>query len=130
VVPPVAARVAEYAVPTVPPGREVVVIESGRPEITTIDRLAVAVIGGLWESVTATVKLKVPTVVGVPKMTPVEALRVSPGGSEPTDTDQVSGGFTLNAVRVAEYAVPTWPPGTEVVVIANGRVTEMKIESA
>ena len=42
-------------------------------------------------SVALTVKLAVPAVVGVPEMVPL-ALRFSPAGSEPVDTDQVYGG--------------------------------------
>ena len=71
-----------------PPGREVVLTESGAEE-TVIDRLAEAVLAGLLESVTCTVKLEVPAAVGVPVMAPVEALRLSPAGSEPLVSDQV-----------------------------------------
>jgi len=66
----------------VPDGREVVVTESGATE-TVIDRLAVAVLAGLLESVTVTVKLEVPEVLGLPVIAPLEALRLSPAGSEP-----------------------------------------------
>jgi hypothetical protein len=72
----------------VPPGREVVVTESGAEE-TVIDKLAEAVFTGLLESVTCTVKLEVPVAVGVPVMAPLEALRLSPPGSEPEVTFQV-----------------------------------------
>jgi hypothetical protein len=66
----------------VPGGREVVVTESGGAE-TVIDKLVVAVLAGLLESVAVTVKLEVPKAVGVPVMAPLEALRLSPAGSEP-----------------------------------------------
>jgi len=72
----------------VPDGREVVVTESGATE-TVIDRLAVAVLAGLLESVTSTVKPEVPDALGVPVMAPDEALRLSPAGSEPLITAQV-----------------------------------------
>ena len=71
-----------------PDGREVVVTESGATE-TVIDRLAVAVLAGLLESVTSTVKPEVPDALGVPVMAPDEALRLSPAGSEPLITAQV-----------------------------------------
>jgi hypothetical protein len=58
------------------------VIESG-VRATVIDRLAEAVLGGLLESVTVTVKLDVPDAVGVPVIAPDEAPRLSPAGSEP-----------------------------------------------
>jgi hypothetical protein len=56
---------------------------------TAMERLAGAVCAGLSESVTVTVKLEVPAVVGVPVMSPVEASRVSPAGSVPVVTDQL-----------------------------------------
>jgi hypothetical protein len=74
-------------VPTVPPGRELVVTESG--VTIAIERLAVAVRVGLLESVAFTVKLEVPAVVGVPEMTPVPAARLKPAGNVPVVTDQL-----------------------------------------
>ena len=50
----------------------------------------VAVCTGLLESVTWTVKLKVPAAVGVPEMTPL-LLSVNPVGSVPLAIDQVYG---------------------------------------
>ena len=70
-----------------PDGREVVVTESGINIV--IDKLAEAVLAGLLESVTVTVKLEVPEAVGVPVIAPLEALRLSPAGSEPDVSDQV-----------------------------------------
>ena len=70
-----------------PPGSEVVATESGI--FIVIDRLAVAVLAGLLESVTVTVKLEVPVAVGVPVIVPLEALRLSPAGSEPLVSAQV-----------------------------------------
>jgi hypothetical protein len=72
----------------VPAGREVVVTESGAREIV-IDRLAEAVLAGLLESVTVTVKLEVPEALGVPVIVPLEALRLSPAGSKPEVSAQV-----------------------------------------
>jgi hypothetical protein len=75
----------------VPDGREVVVTESGINIV--IDKLAEAVLAGLLESVTVTVKLHGPIAfggtVGVPVMAPVVVLRLSPAGSEPEVIDQV-----------------------------------------
>jgi hypothetical protein len=51
-------------------------------------------------SVTVTVKLKVPVVVGVPERAPL-ADRLSPSGSVPADSDQVYGGDPPLAVSVA-----------------------------
>jgi hypothetical protein len=49
----------------------------------------VAVLAGLLESVTFTVKLEVPDALGVPVIAPLEVLRLSPAGSEPLVSDQV-----------------------------------------
>jgi hypothetical protein len=49
----------------------------------TIVSGAVTVNGTLLESTTLTAKLKVPSVVGVPEITPVVVLKVRPGGSVP-----------------------------------------------
>jgi hypothetical protein len=75
-------------VPTRPGGREVVVTESGAAE-TVINRLAEAVFAGLLESVTVTVRPEMPEALGVPVIIPLEALRLSPAGSEPLVSDQV-----------------------------------------
>ena len=71
-----------------PDGKEVVVTEKPGGE-TVMDRLAEAVLAGMLESVTVTVKLEVPELVGVPVIAPLEALRLSPAGSEPLVSDQV-----------------------------------------
>ena len=62
---------------------------TAKPAETVIDRLAVAVLAGLLESVTSTVKLEVPDALGVPVIAPDEASRLSPAGSEPLISDQV-----------------------------------------
>ena len=54
-------------------------------------RFAVAVAGGLCESLTCTVKRWVPWLVGVPVMAP-EELKVRPAGKLPEVIDQVYGG--------------------------------------
>lgn len=51
----------------------------------------------------------VPAVVGVPLTTPLEALRESPAGSDPEDTDHVLAGEAGDATIDIEYAVPTVP---------------------
>jgi hypothetical protein len=71
---------------------------------------------GVVESVTFVVKVKVPEAVGVPEsMPPAES--VKPAGSAPELMLQVYGVVPPDAASVVEYAVPTWPAGTEVVVI-------------
>ena len=77
--------------------------------VMVIESAFVALCGGFSESVTLTVKLKVPEDVGVPEITPVEALRASPGGREPALFAHVNGLFPPFAVSVAEYGVPTLP---------------------
>jgi hypothetical protein len=65
-VPPLAASVAEYAVPSVPFGRLVVVIVT--PGLIVTVRVAVAV--SPPESVTVTVKVALPTIGVAPEITP------------------------------------------------------------
>ena len=65
--------------PTLPPGSEVVV--SVKAPLIVMLRLAVAVADA--ESVTLTVKVDGPMVVGVPMMVPVVGTRVKPAGSAP-----------------------------------------------
>ena len=61
-----------------------------------------------------TVKVDVPSKVGVPEIMPNE-LSVRPGGRLPNDTDQtVSVGFDVSA---PEYSVPTTPEGSLVVIM-------------
>lgn len=52
------------------------------------------------------VKVKLPAAVGVPESTPPEE-RDTPAGSDPEATLQVMGGEPV-AVKVVEYATPTW----------------------
>jgi hypothetical protein len=85
-VPPVAASVCEYAVPTVPLG-------SG--ELVVIDKLAGLIVSAnafvaVWVPLSAarTVKFAVPVVVGVPLNTP-PLDKLSPAGSAPAVTDHV-----------------------------------------
>ena len=56
---------------------------------TVINRVAVAVLAGLLESVTSTVKLEVPEALGVPVIAPPEGRRLSPAGSEPETSAHV-----------------------------------------
>ena len=67
--------------------------------------------------VALTVKLNVPAAVGVPEMVPsLESAR--PAGRLPPSTFQEMGA-SPSAVRVWLYAVPTVPPGRDVVVMAG-----------
>ena len=52
-------------------------------------------------SVTITMKVYVPGVVGVPEITPEAALRFSTGGREPPVTDHVQGHASGAATKVA-----------------------------
>jgi len=60
-------------------------------DLAAVDRLA---------SLTCTVKVLTPMVVGVPEIAPVVVLRVSPAGREPEVTDQLYGVFPPAASRV------------------------------
>jgi hypothetical protein len=82
--PPVAPSVVEYGTPTVAAGSDVVVMTSGGATVIDSDLVVECVAA----SVTFTVKVDVPALVGVPEMTPA-LLIASPAGSEPIDTDHV-----------------------------------------
>jgi len=81
--------------------------------------------GGV-ESVTSTVKVESPTVVGVPVIMPVEPLRVSPGGSWPFTTDQWYGGTPPVTVTSKLKGVPTMHPGISLgaVICSGGGTTK------
>ena len=124
VVPPVAANVWLYAVPTVPAGSgDDVVIDSAAGSTVT-ENAFVAVPPPL----TWTVKLEAPAAVGVPLKTPAED-SVSPAGSAPDNTDQPYGVVPPVAASVWLYGAPhraAWAAETDVVIdsAAGSTVTE------
>jgi len=77
---------AVYGVPVVPPGNSFVVIARGFATWMVNDWVAVC--GGTEESVTVTVKVELPAVVGVPVKVPVVA-NVIPAGNVPLVTAKV-----------------------------------------
>jgi hypothetical protein len=83
-VPPLAASVVEYAVPTVPEGTEPVEIATGVTAAATVmvnDFVAVCAVG-VVESVTFAVNVNAPDAVGVPEIVPpVES--ITPPGKAP-----------------------------------------------
>jgi hypothetical protein len=113
VVPPVAARPLEYAVPCVPEGKPDVVIARADDDAAAmaIERLTDLVCAGFPASVTVAVKLDVPLAVGVPEIRPVLEDRLSPAGRLPDVTDQVYGVVPPVAAIEFEYAVPCVPEG-------------------
>jgi hypothetical protein len=68
--------------------------------------------------VTRTVKLVVPSAVGIPSRTPA-ADRLRPAGTLPADTDQLYGVVPPVAASVWLYAIFTAPAGSETVVIVG-----------
>jgi hypothetical protein len=83
VVPPVASRGSEYAVPSFPEVRNAGVIWSALAAVLiSTEKLFVAVFFGASESVTAATNEKAPAFVGVPEITPA-ALKVRPLGIAP-----------------------------------------------
>ena len=84
---------------------------------TVILRLLVVVPATL--SVTRTVNVLTPVVVGVPEITP-PLDKVRPAGRLPLASDQVYGGVPPCALTVTEYATPSVAAGSgEVVVIVS-----------
>jgi hypothetical protein len=109
-VPPVADRLTEYGAPTVPLGREGVVIERAAAIVMVYELDAVAP----FASVTVAFMVGVPAAVGVPLSTPA-VLRLRPAGT-PVAL-QVCGGAPPENARLAEYDTPTVPLGRAGVVI-------------
>jgi hypothetical protein len=83
-----------------------------------IAREAEAEWAGEAESVTCTVNLYWPTVVGVPLIVPSEA-RVRPRGNAPELTIQLYEGVPPEAPNIFEYELPATPGGRDVVVTDN-----------
>src|SRR4030095_13900596 len=67
-----------------------------------------------------TVKLNVPSVVGVPDIAPVPASMESPGGRAPEEIDQAKGAVPPAPERIAEKAPPAAPSARVVVAIVRG----------
>jgi hypothetical protein len=126
-VPPVAAKLAEYALPVCPLGNDTLVIETGFDPAAAIVTLNdfTAVSAAELESFTWIVKETVPDWVGVPFNAPLVAFSATPAGrEEPVATDQVYGVLPPLAVKVAEYTEPTCPPGSAVVVIDTAEAVD------
>jgi hypothetical protein len=121
-VPPLREMTVENVVPTVPPVSVVVLIVSRGA--TTIDRPGDNAVAPTL-SATRTIKLKVPSVDGVPLMMPVPAVRFNPAGIVPDITDQANGAVPPVACRLCEYEAPTVAAGSVVVVTAGGEATVM-----
>jgi hypothetical protein len=97
-VPPDSAVVCEYATVAAPFGMGEVVVIAIAPLIVIVSAW---VAPAPAESVTLTVKVDTPAATGVPLNTP-PALKVSPAGSEPVETNQVSGAVPPVAASVCE----------------------------
>jgi hypothetical protein len=121
---PVATTCWLYAVPSTPAGNVVVVNVGGPGKLMRMLSAWVAVCGvTVLESVTLTVKFAVPAgPVGVPLIVP-EVLRVSPAGSAPALTVNVTVPAPPVATTAWLYVVPSTPAGSDVVVIAGAAVT-------
>src|SRR5579872_3208512 len=112
---------AESAVPGTPLILNSVV---GGPETTVMVRSFSAVCEAV--SLTWTVNVKAPTLVGVPLRAPVVAFRDRPAGKAPVVIDHVYGCVPPVAANVCEYAEPTVPPGSgEAVVMLSDEPLEL-----
>ncbi len=90
------------------------------PCVIVNDRVAVLICAGLPESVTLKLSEAPATAaVGVPVMAPVAVFSDNPAGNIPLVSDQVYGVVPPDAVSVAEYAAPTNPFGSDVVVMVS-----------
>jgi len=96
-VPPVALNVnAEYAVPTLPPGNGLALVMASAA-LTVIVNVAVALCS-LDGSVALTSKLKVPTAVGVPEITPLPESILKPG-TGPIDQNNCASAVADNCAE-------------------------------
>ncbi|MCI0525279.1 MAG: hypothetical protein L0Y75_08470, partial [Acidobacteria bacterium] len=64
-----------------------------------------------------------PTLVGVPLISPVEELIERPGGSEPEEIDHIRAPVPPVAWSVCEYSAFKMPEGSDVVVTSGGGLT-------
>ena len=118
VVPPLAASVVEYAVPSCPEGTEAVVTCTGVTAAAIVMLSDFEVVCGVdEESLTWTVKEVVPACVGVPLIWPVETVRLSPTGNDPELIDHKYGAVPPVAVNVAAKVEFTCPAGSATVAI-------------
>lgn len=118
-VPPAAAKVAEYADPTVALGSKAVVMVGAAPAaIVLIESSLVAFWAGEDESTTCTVKAGWPTVVGIPLIVP-PWLKLNPAGKDPDATVQEYGLVPPLADIEEEYVVPTVAAGNADVPMAR-----------
>jgi hypothetical protein len=105
-------------VPAVPVFRGDVVMMESAVGFVISENDFVAVCDGDPLSVTCTVKVAVPGVVGVPLITPaLDSVR--PCGKIPEESDQVYGAVPFAGASVCEYAVPSVASGRDVVVIKS-----------
>ena len=84
-----------------PPPPPVMVMLTGPPVVCC----------GFELSLTLTVRLEVPAVVGIPLTVQLFGASVSPAGSAPVVILQVKGGFPPVTPKTWLYGVPTIPPG-------------------
>jgi len=125
-VPPVAAKVWEYDVPTVAAGKGATVVIENGDGVTVIE----SDFDAAWEAASATwtVKIKIPAVVGNPLITPVVE-SVNPWANVPATTDQEYGGVPPVAAKVWEYDAPTVAAGKGDAVVIDGVGRLIAIES-
>ena len=81
---------------------------------------------GEEESVTCTVKLDSPAVVGVPLIVPL-LFKLRPVGKEPEANVHEYGSVPPEAVSAVEYAVPTIPLVNDVVTITTGDTPALNV---
>jgi hypothetical protein len=117
---PVARSFAVYAVPTVPPINDALVVITGEPGAGPAGSIFMdnSFVSSPLSFSAFTVKVYVPAVVGIPAIMPVSLERVKPNGIEPLSRLHVMG-LSPFAASVWLYADPTVPPGNDPVVISG-----------
>ncbi|HUD68512.1 MAG TPA: hypothetical protein VMQ17_28270 [Candidatus Sulfotelmatobacter sp.] len=110
--------------PIVPAGNDaVVMLNAGGGFTVKVIALLEDIFTALEESVTWNVTDPLPPPVGVPEITPVLALKLSPGGNDPAVMLHLYGLVPPDSASVALYALPAVAAGIEVVVTAGGGLT-------
>ncbi|CAB4886207.1 unannotated protein [freshwater metagenome] len=113
--PPEAASVTLYDVPTAPLASDAVVTVTGAAIVMERDFVATSDA----ESVILMLKLEVPAAVGLPPISPVDGFSKSPAGSDPLLTLHAYGVVPADPASVWLYAAPTVPTASEAVVMVG-----------
>lgn len=107
----------EYPVPTIPVGSGELDVIAGPTPLTVSEKVCGPADPALFVAVTS--NAYGPVAVGVPDRIPVDGLRLSPGGG---CVEVQESGVEPDAANPNEYATPTVPPGSGLVLVIVGGI--------